>query len=151
MASLTLVNDSVPEPQPFYVPIFQRAADQSFALTENAETPIIMIGPGTGVSPFIGFLQHRRHQRDVEAKTTGKTLLFYGCRHPEKDFLLRAELEHFVADKTLTHLITAFSRLHADKVEYVQTRMEEEEHAKEIVDIMMNQNGIIYICGCVTV
>lgn len=148
MADLSLASAVLPEPQPLFVPIFQRSSEQSFGLSEDPTVPIIMIGPGTGVAPFIGFLQHRRALKSSQPHTKfGKSILYYGCRHPERDFLLRAELEHFVADATLSRLITAFSRANADKVEYVQNRMEDEEHAKEIADIMVNQNGIIYICG----
>jgi methionine synthase reductase len=146
MNDLSIIDALLPEPQPLYVPIFQRASEQSFAIAEDPQTPIIMVGPGTGVSPFIGFLQHRKAQK-ADGKSAGKSVLFYGCRHPDKDFLLRSELEHFVADGTLNQLVAAFSRYNADKVEYVQHRMEEETHGKEIVDLMMNHNGIIYVCG----
>lgn len=61
-----------------------------FKLPQHPETPIIMIGPGTGVAPFRGFLQTRVQLRK-EAKSVGRTMLFYGCRKKSEDFLYETE------------------------------------------------------------
>lgn len=79
------------------------------------QVPIIMVGPGTGLAPFRGFLQERQYQRVTENKQVGDSHLFYGCRKSSEDFLYREELEAFVADGTCT-LYTAFSREQEHKV-----------------------------------
>ena len=79
--------------------------------------PIVMIGPGTGVAPFMGFIQERKTLRDQGA-SLGDAHLFFGCRHSDQDFIYRAELEQAHADN-LVELHTAFSRQTDERV-YVQ-------------------------------
>lgn len=64
------------------VPIFTRSQNP-FHLPSDPSTPLIMIGPGTGVAPFVGFLQHMA----VGGVSGRKTWLFFGCRHPDVDYL----------------------------------------------------------------
>ena len=102
-----------------------------------------MVGPGTGLAPFRGFLQERHHQRTVENKQVGESHLFYGCRKSAEDFLYREELEGYVAEGTCK-LYTAFSREQPEKV-YVTHLL------KERMDLLWNiigeQNGHFYVCG----
>lgn len=72
------------------VPIFARI-NQNFRPPSDLSTPIIMIGPGTGVAPFIGFLQERELLRREMANKEeyGETWLLFGCRSRDKDFLFR--------------------------------------------------------------
>jgi len=130
------------------IPIFPYLT-KDFVLPNEPHIPIIMVGPGTGVAPFLSFLQHRRALRQQSQSSQvsvrfGESWLFYGCRHPDKDFLYKEELNSFVKDGTLTHLITAFSRF-TDKVIYVQNRIE--EYGQQIMDLMLHQNAHFYICG----
>ena len=69
------------------IPIFERS-NQHFHLPDDPATPIIMIGPGTGVAPFIGFLDHRACLLKTGV-SLGPAWLFFGCRHKERDFLYR--------------------------------------------------------------
>ena len=69
-----------------------------------------MIGPGTGVVPFLGFLEHRREQRR-KGGVVGRAWLFFGCRHPDLDRIYDDEMREFVRDGTLTKLTVCFSRL----------------------------------------
>ncbi len=85
-----------------------------FRLPNRPQTPVIMIGPGTGLAPFRGFIQERAWQKE-QGKPVGETHLFFGCRNEAVDFIYREELEKYVADGVLT-LHTAFSRDQAQKV-----------------------------------
>ena len=71
------------------VPIFART-NQHFHVPSDSTTPVIMIGPGTGVAPFVGFLKHRSALRETTPdRVLGDTWLFYGCRHKDRDYLYR--------------------------------------------------------------
>ena len=85
---------------------FIRTPQSNFELPKDPETPIIMVGPGTGVAPFRGFLQARRVQKQ-KGINLGQAHLYFGCRHPEKDYLYRTELENDERDGLIS-LHTAF-------------------------------------------
>jgi sulfite reductase (NADPH) flavoprotein alpha-component len=89
----------------------------NFRPPSESDTPMIMIGPGTGIAPFRGFLQERR-----ALGHTGPNWLFFGEQHAATDFYYRDELEQMHADGFLTELDLAFSRDQRDKV-YVQHLM----------------------------
>lgn len=109
-----------------------------FSLPEDETTPIIMIGPGTGMAAFRGFLQER-----VATKASGKNWLFTGDRNREWDFHYQKEL--FLWESTgKLKLSTAFSRDYTEKV-YVQDKILEEKAA--IWDWINNQKAIVYISG----
>jgi NADPH-ferrihemoprotein reductase len=75
----------------FKVPV--RVCRSNFRLPTVHSKPIIMIGAGTGIAPFRGFVQERAAQEDSTASQCGAMMLFFGCRHPEQDFLYRSEWE----------------------------------------------------------
>ncbi len=108
-----------------------------FGLCE-ADRPIIMVGPGTGVAPFRAFLQER-----AAAKATGKNWLIFGDQRSDADFLYREELEQYAVDGVLTRLDTAFSRDQDEKI-YVQHRML--EHAAEMWT-WLQAGAAFYVCG----
>jgi cytochrome P450 / NADPH-cytochrome P450 reductase len=103
--------------------------------------PIIMIGPGTGLAPFRGFLQERGALKAKGARL-GPAMLFFGCRHPDQDFLYADELKAFEA-AGVTELHTAFSRADGPKT-YVQDLVAAQ---KERVWNLIEQGAIIYVCG----
>ena len=109
-----------------------------FRLPEDPGTPVIMIGPGTGIAPFRAFLHHRRAHG-----LTGRSWLFFGDRSAHCDFLYRDELESFVRGRELTRLDTAFSRDQAEK-RYVQHRMLE---AGSELWAWLQAGATIYVCG----
>lgn len=112
--------------------------NKKFRLPQQADAPIIMIGPGTGIAPFRAFLHQRR-----ALSATGKNWLFFGERSAATDFLYRDELESMLKDKHLTHLDLAFSRDQAHKV-YVQDRMLEQ--APRLWS-WLQDGASIYVCG----
>ncbi|XP_025089238.1 NADPH--cytochrome P450 reductase-like [Pomacea canaliculata] len=122
------------------VPIYVRKSQ--FSLPFKPSTPIIMIGPGTGLAPFRGFIQERDSQRQ-EGKQVGSTILYFGCRNKATDFIYEEELTDYVKKGTLTKLYTAFSRDQPQKV-YVQHLLQ--QNADETWKVLEN-NGHIYICG----
>lgn len=110
----------------------------NFKLPENPETPIIMIGPGTGVAPFRAFLGERE-----ETGAEGKSWLFYGDQHFSTDFLYQIEWQKWLKDGVLTRMDVAFSRDTDQKV-YVQHRMLEK--SAELYK-WLQEGAIVYVCG----
>ena len=109
-----------------------------FRLPADPGTPVVMIGPGTGIAPFRAFLHQRRAQG-----LTGRTWLFFGDRHVRSDFLYQAELQSFLQRQELSRLDTAFSRDQPEKI-YVQHRML--EAGKELWS-WLQDGACIYVCG----
>jgi sulfite reductase (NADPH) flavoprotein alpha-component len=109
-----------------------------FRLPMDEHTPLILIGPGTGIAPFRAFLEERKARRE-----RGKTWLFFGDQRRELDFLYEEELEAYRKEGLLTRLDTAFSRDQGEKV-YVQHRMLEK--AQEIWG-WLEEGANIYLCG----
>ncbi|KAI9662728.1 MAG: NADPH-cytochrome P450 reductase [Alyxoria varia] len=124
-----------------HVPVHIRHSN--FKLPSNPATPVIMVGPGTGVAPFRGFVQERASMAKA-GQQVGKTLLFFGCRNREEDFLYSIEWETYKeALGDSFELVTAFSREGPQKV-YVQDRMR--ERAEEI-NKLLQQKAYFYVCG----
>jgi NADPH-ferrihemoprotein reductase len=124
----------------FRIPCYVRRSQ--FRLPNRPQTPVIMVGPGTGLAPFRGFIQERAWQKK-EGKQVGETHLYFGCRNRDVDFIYREELEQYEMDGALS-LHTAFSRDQANKV-YVTHRMK--ENASDIWRLIEEENAHFYICG----
>jgi cytochrome P450/NADPH-cytochrome P450 reductase len=118
-----------------------RPTKAGFRLPDDPKTPLIMIGPGTGLAPFRGFLQQRACLK-AQGETLGPALLFFGCRHPDQDFLYADELKAF-ADQGIVELQVAFSRLGEAK-SYVQHRIA--EHSARVGELI-DAGAIIFVCG----
>jgi sulfite reductase (NADPH) flavoprotein alpha-component len=119
------------------VPVFVHSA-KHFRVPEDLSTPVIMVGPGTGIAPFRAFLQERK-----AAGSSGKNWLFFGDQKAETDFLYREELEAYQAEGVLHELSVAFSRDQAEKI-YVQHRML--ERAADLY-AWLESGAYFYICG----
>ncbi|WP_042399967.1 assimilatory sulfite reductase (NADPH) flavoprotein subunit [Geomicrobium sp. JCM 19037] len=119
------------------LPIFVQKND-NFRLPEDPETPIIMVGPGTGVAPYRSFLEERE-ERDAK----GKSWLFFGDQHFVDDFLYQLDWQRWLGDGVLTKMDVAFSRDTSEKI-YVQHRMREK--AKEMY-AWIEEGAVIYVCG----
>lgn len=109
-----------------------------FRLPEDPSTPIIMVGPGTGIAPFRAFLEERQVRG-----AGGKNWLFFGDQHRHCDYLYADQIEAWHNDGFLTRLSVAFSRDQAEKI-YVQTRMIEE--GAEIW-AWLESGAYFYVCG----
>uniref|UniRef100_A0A1L2EC44 NADPH--cytochrome P450 reductase n=2 Tax=Locusta migratoria TaxID=7004 RepID=A0A1L2EC44_LOCMI len=121
-------------------PIYIRRSQ--FRLPTRTQTPIIMIGPGTGLAPFRGFIQER-HLSRKEGKPVGDTILYFGCRKKSEDFIYQEELEQYANEGTLK-MYVAFSRDQAEKV-YVTHLLQ--KNKDEIWNIIGENNGHLYVCG----
>lgn len=124
------------------VTCFVSTPQASFSLPENPETPIIMVGPGTGIAPFRGFVQ-AREQLKADGNALGEAHLYFGCRSPHEDFLYQEELEN-AQKQGLLSLHTAFSRMAKQPKTYVQHVMEQD--GKELIGLL-DQGAHFYICG----
>ncbi|WP_035446717.1 diflavin oxidoreductase [Asaia prunellae] len=109
-----------------------------FRLPPDGTTPVIMIGPGTGIAPFRGFLQHR-----AALSATGGAWLFFGERHALSGFYFREELETLHSKGVLTRLDLAFSRDQEDRI-YVQDRM---NAAGADLWEWISRGAHVYVCG----
>ena len=127
----------------FLAPIFVKRS-AAFRPPEDISAPVLMIGPGTGVAPFRGFLQRRRARIAEGGVAPGPCWLFFGCRRAEEDYLYREDLESFAADGTLTQLSLAFSRETEEKV-YVQRRIA--ERAGDVGALIAAPNARVFVCG----
>jgi cytochrome P450/NADPH-cytochrome P450 reductase len=121
--------------------VFVRTPESGFQLPDDPLCPIIMVGPGTGLAPFRGFLQARAMAKQ-QGKQLGEAHLYFGCRN-ESDYIYRKELEQFEASGVVT-LHIAFSREAGVQKTYVQHRMAHD--AEKIVDIL-EREGRLYVCG----
>ena len=110
----------------------------NFALPSSTDTPIIMVGPGTGVAPFRAFLHDRK-----AAGAKGGAWLFFGHQRRAADFFYEEEMEHFLKDGTLSKLSLAWSR-DGGKKTYVQDKMREED--SELWS-WIERGAHFYICG----
>jgi sulfite reductase (NADPH) flavoprotein alpha-component len=113
-------------------------SNKSFRPPAGDDTPMIMVGPGTGIAPFRAFL-HERKATGVR----GKNWLFFGDQRAATDFLYREELAALMHEGVLSRLDTAFSRDQPEKI-YVQHRMR--EHASELY-AWLEDGAYLYVCG----
>lgn len=122
--------------------LFTRSPESGFELPEDPSTPVIMVGPGTGIAPFRGFLQARRSLRE-HGKVLGEAHLYFGCRHMEHDYLYREELERDQGDG-LVKLHTAFSRVEGQRKTYVQHLMQ--QNSEQLIRLL-DEGAKLYVCG----
>ncbi|TWT89327.1 Sulfite reductase [NADPH] flavoprotein alpha-component [Stieleria varia] len=118
--------------------VFRQANHGGFTVPSDPTAAMIMVGPGTGIAPFMAFLQER-----AATKASGNNWLFFGDQRSEFDFLYQDELNQFAQSGVLNRLDTAFSRDGEHKV-YVQDRMKEQ--AAELWR-WLSEGAYFYVCG----
>jgi NADPH-ferrihemoprotein reductase len=124
-----------------HVPVHVRHSN--FKLPSDPSKPIIMVGPGTGVAPFRGFIQERAALA-AKGEKVGTTLLFFGCRKRDEDFIYADEFQTYQEQMgDALKVVTAFSREGSQKV-YVQHRLKENA---ELVSELLKQKANFYVCG----
>lgn len=119
--------------------------DSLFKYPEDPATPVVMVGPGTGVVPFIAFAEERQEliaqNPDVEL---GSANLYFGCKEDNEDYIYKDELIQYREDNRITKVYEAFSRQQEKKV-YVQDLIR--EHFDEIREAIVDKNGQFFIWG----
>ncbi|MCC9600682.1 sulfite reductase subunit alpha [Stieleria sp. JC731] len=118
--------------------VFVQPNHGGFTVPQDPTKPMIMVGPGTGIAPFMAFLQERE-----ATNAAGKNWLFFGDQHQSTDFLYEGELQRYVDTGLLSRLDTAFSR-DGDKKVYVQDRMR--EHGETLWQ-WLSEGAHFYVCG----
>jgi cytochrome P450/NADPH-cytochrome P450 reductase len=122
--------------------VFVREPTIAFRPPENPHVPMIMVGAGTGLAPFRGFLQERAAQR-AQGAPIATSLLFFGCRAPQSDLLYADELLDYQRDG-LVRVENAFSRESGKPCRYVQDAMLE---SADEVWALMERDAVVLVCG----
>lgn len=112
--------------------------NRHFGVPDDPSRPMIMIGAGTGVAPYRGFVEER-----METGANGKNWLFFGERNYTDDFLYQLEWQDFIEDGVLTRIDVAFSRDQPEKI-YVQDRLWQ---ARDDVRAWIDEGAHLYVCG----
>ncbi|CAG2111764.1 unnamed protein product [Medioppia subpectinata] len=120
-----------------------------FKLPSNLTTPLIMVGAGTGVAPYVGFLQQRQLMARRSSVPAGECWLFYGCRHSRVDYIFADELQQFRTDRVLTQLNVCFSREcpvdDPTAPKYVQHLIA--KHSSPVFKLIDSRKAVVYVCG----
>ena len=121
---------------------YVRRPNPPFAPPADASVPMILIGPGTGFAPLRGFLAERAAQK-AAGEAVARSLLFFGCRHPDHDWLCREEMERR-GDEGVAELFLAFSAVDTHPWRFVQDALWAEQ---ERVWAALAAGAAIYVCG----
>jgi cytochrome P450/NADPH-cytochrome P450 reductase len=117
-----------------------RVGRAEFRPPEDATVPMIMVAAGSGIAPFRGFIEDRA-ARAALSEPPGEALLFFGCDHPDVDFLYAAELH---AWRSVVEVLPAFSQKEAQGIKFVQHRLWAE---RERVAKLLEAGAHVYVCG----
>ncbi|CAG9787624.1 unnamed protein product [Diatraea saccharalis] len=127
------------------VSIYLRRNISGFTPPVDLKTPLILIATGTGIAPFIGFLEQRSYLKESSQEVDmGTVWLFFGCRHPNSDFIYEKELNMFLNNKTIDRFNKSFSRMENAESKYVQDAL---MHNGEDLVRLIERGASIFICG----
>ncbi|WP_121642962.1 bifunctional cytochrome P450/NADPH--P450 reductase CypB [Bacillus vallismortis] len=121
---------------------FIRTPQSGFQMPDDPETPMIMVGPGTGIAPFRGFIQARSVLKK-EGSTLGEAILYFGCRRPDHDDLYREELDQAEQDGIIT-IRRCYSRVENEPKGYVQHLLKQD--TQKLI-ALIEKGAHIYVCG----
>jgi len=129
---------------PLQLPVFIRSSN--FRLPKRTHTPVVMIGPGTGLAPFRGFIQERTLLQN-KGEALGIAYMFFGLRDRKMDFIYQDELEGAEASGAISSLVVATSREPGTAKEYVQHKLG--THGAQVISLLTDQKqkGHLYVCG----
>jgi len=127
-----------------YIKAFVKDTGSSFRMPEDKGTNMLLICAGTGVAPMIGFIQERATQKQT-GESIVKTLLYFGCRRSDWDYLYRQELEGDLKDGVLSQLEVGYSAESGQPKQYVQDRLM--ANAEDIWKLINDEKTNIYVCG----
>ncbi|XP_058455692.1 methionine synthase reductase-like [Malaya genurostris] len=130
-----------------YLYIYLRQTKPSFQYREeDLEKNIIMIGPGTGVSPYLSFLEFRKRAKQLNKKIKfGSALLLTSCRHRDRNYLFQDELQQYVQLGLLDNVYEAFSRDPDSRYKFVQDIIEDQK--EPFIKMLLEDNTKLYLCG----
>ena len=107
------------------------------------DVPLILIGAGTGISPFVSFVQ-QRHAQHKAGSEIAETWVFFGCRHADGDFIYREELMSAADCGVITRFVTAFSR---DQIQKQYATHKLQEAGDDVARLLLQQNATVFVCG----
>jgi len=128
-----------------HVPVYLRKPSK-FRLPEELDSHVIMIGPGTGSAPFLGFLEHLEERKKRNQAISKKTSLYYGCRYKERDYIYRKQLEEYAKAGILSNIFNSFSRdFELQLPKYVQNAIESRK--EDFIEELIDDSSHMFICG----
>ncbi|XP_058822074.1 methionine synthase reductase-like [Topomyia yanbarensis] len=130
-----------------YLYMYLRQTKPSFQYKEeDLEKNIIMIGPGTGVSPYLSFLEYRKRAKQLNKKAKlGSAILLTSCRHRERNYLFQDELQQYIQMGLLDNVYEAFSKDPDSRYKFVQDIIEDQK--EQFIKMLLEDNTKLYLCG----
>jgi cytochrome P450/NADPH-cytochrome P450 reductase len=123
---------------------YTRPTNVNFHLPLDPTTPIIMVAAGTGIAPMRAFLQERAAIKAARNTELGPAILYFGCRHPDKDFIYSTQLRQWEAEGVVS-VRACFSRAGTDVPRYVPDRMWEDR--AELAELFGEKGAKVFVCG----
>lgn len=119
----------------------------NFKLPSDPTVPVLMVGPGTGVAPFVGFLEYRQLMANRGHPMSAQWWLFYGCRDSRLDYIYQEQLNQFLVDKVLTKLCLCFSRQSGDDSEVKHVDQLIVKEGQRVFELISKHKAVVYVCG----
>lgn len=123
-----------------------KSSKNTFSLPENHQVPLILVAAGTGLAPFMGFLQ----ERSLHANAA-PCVVYFGCRHPNQDYIYRKELDAFVKSKVISKLNVVYSRFQSDDTNQKYVQHVISSQASDVWQLLNGTNDAlpasVYVCG----